>query len=121
MATLIPAPVLVEAAGVPTKKIAEFVGRVSTGTDGFSLAVMESPAGWSELGQRPEFDECTLVLDGELQVETADGPLEVRGGQAVIVKAGEWVRYSTPGTEGARYVSLCLPAFAPGTAHRDPG
>ena len=119
MATLIPAPVVVEAAGVPPKTIAEFVGRASTGTEGFSLALMESPAGWIEPGQRPEFDECTLVLEGEVQVETGEGTIAVRAGQAVVVHAGEWVRYGTPA--GARYVALCLPAFSPETVHRDPG
>ena len=119
MVTLIPAPVVVEAAGSPPKRIAEFVGRVSTGTDAFSVALMESPAGWSEPGQRPGFDECTLVLDGELEVETGQGTFVVRAGQAVLAPAGEWVRYGT--AAGARYVALCLPAFSPGSAHRAPG
>jgi ethanolamine utilization protein EutQ (cupin superfamily) len=80
---------------------------------------MRSPAGWEEPGQTPEFDEYTVVLEGRLQVEHADGALTVRAGQAVLVRGGEWVRYSTPEPEGASYVAVCLPAFSPGTVHRD--
>ena len=81
---------------------------------------MVSPSGWQEPGQRPEFDEYTIVLRGTLHVDTETGALEVNAGQAVIVHAGEWVRYSTPGPEGAEYIAVCLPAFAPDTVHRDP-
>jgi mannose-6-phosphate isomerase-like protein (cupin superfamily) len=78
---------------------------------------MHSPAGWSEPGQRPEFDEYTLVLQGVLRVEHETGHLEVGAGQAVIARRGEWVRYSTPG--GAEYVAICVAAFSPETVHRD--
>jgi quercetin dioxygenase-like cupin family protein len=117
MPELIESPVRVEAAGEPPKLIEEFAGRASNGAERLSVARMRSPAGWSEPGQRPEFDEYTVVLAGALRVETEDGGLEVPAGQAVLVRAGEWVRYSTP--EGAEYVSVCLPAFSPGTVHRD--
>ena len=80
---------------------------------------MTSPSGWGEPGQRPEFDEYTIVLRGELQVETSEAVHRVSAGQAIIVSRGEWVRYSTPGPEGAEYFALCLPAFSPGTVHRD--
>jgi hypothetical protein len=110
MAKLIDAPVRVEAAGEPPKLIDEFVGRASGGEERVSIARMRSPAGWSEPGQRPEFDEYTVVLGGTLSVEVA-------AGQGVLVRAGEWVRYSTP--EGAEYVAVCLPAFSPETVHRD--
>jgi mannose-6-phosphate isomerase-like protein (cupin superfamily) len=116
---LINAPVRVTAAGQPPKLIDEYVGRVSTGDDGVSIAHMRSPSGWSEPGQRPEFDEFTIVLRGALQVESADGRLTVRAGQAVRARPGEWVRYSSPDADGAEYISVCLPAFAPGTVHRD--
>lgn len=119
MAELISTPTRVQAAGTPPKRIFEFVGRVNTGTEAVSLAVMVSPSGWAEPGQTPEFDEYTIVIDGELEVETSDGTITVGTGQAVHVPAGEWVRYSTPGAEGARYVSACLPAFSPETVHRD--
>jgi ethanolamine utilization protein EutQ (cupin superfamily) len=119
MATLIDAPVIVASPGTPPKKIAEYVGRVSTRTEAASVAVMESPSGWTEPGQRPEFDEFTVVLSGELAVETEGATLVVRAGQAVHAPAGEWVRYSTPADGGAHYVSVCLPAFSPGTVHRD--
>ncbi|MGH8995538.1 MAG: cupin domain-containing protein [Acidimicrobiales bacterium] len=119
MATLIDAPVIVASPGTRPKKIAEYVGRVSTRTDRASVAVMESPSGWSEPGQRPDFDEFTVVLSGELTVETETGTIVVRGGQAVHGSAGEWVRYSTPAQGGAHYVSVCLPAFSPETVHRD--
>jgi quercetin dioxygenase-like cupin family protein len=117
MPKLVGSPVVVASAGNKPKKIEEFVGRVNTKTDAVSLARMRSPAGWVEPGQRPEFDEYTLVLDGTLRVEHEGGVLEVAAGQAVIASAGEWVRYSTP--EGAEYVAVCLPAFSPETVHRD--
>jgi mannose-6-phosphate isomerase-like protein (cupin superfamily) len=116
---LITAPVRVAAAGQPPKLIDEHVGRVSTGEDRVSIAHMRSPSGWSEPGQRPEFDEYTIVLRGALDVESADGRLTVQAGQAVRARPGEWVRYSSPGQDGAEYISVCLPAFAPGTVHRD--
>jgi mannose-6-phosphate isomerase-like protein (cupin superfamily) len=114
---LIPTPTVVPAVGTRPKRIEEFVGRVNTATAGVSIARMVSPPGWVEPGQRPEFDEFTLVLDGCLCVEGEDGTLEVRAGQAVHAAAGEWVRYSTPG--GATYLAVCLPAFSPDTVHRD--
>jgi len=120
MARLIEEPFVVPSPGSPPKSIAEFVGRVSTETASVSVAVMESPTGWAEPGQRPEFDEYTVVLAGELTVETESDTLVVHGGQALLAPAGEWVRYSTPSEGGAHYVSVCLPAFSPDTVHRDP-
>jgi len=119
MPTLIPSPSIVQAAGNKPKIIQEFVGRVSTGTEGVSIARMKSPSGWTEPAQRPEFDEYTLVLKGSLRVESEDGTLDVEAGQALIASAGEWVRYSTPGSEGAEYIAICLPAFSPETVHRE--
>ncbi len=112
-------PTVVQAAGTPPKSIEEFVGAVNTGTTEVSIARMVSPSGWSEPGQAPEFDEHTIVLRGALHIETRDGTLEVTAGQAIITPAGEWVRYSSPGAEGAEYVAVCLPAFTPGAVHRD--
>jgi mannose-6-phosphate isomerase-like protein (cupin superfamily) len=117
VAELIESPVRVEAAGEPPKLIDEFAGRASNGEERVSVARMRSPAGWSEPGQRPEFDEYTVVISGALRVETETGELDVRAGQGVLVSAGEWVRYSTP--DGAEYVAVCLPAFSPDTVHRD--
>jgi mannose-6-phosphate isomerase-like protein (cupin superfamily) len=114
---LIPAPTVVPAAGTRPKRIEEFVGCVNTATAAVSIARMVAPAGWIEPGQRPEFDEYTLVLEGSLRVETGSGSLDVSAGQAVCVAAGEWVRYSTP--QGATYVAVCLPAFSPDSVHRD--
>jgi ethanolamine utilization protein EutQ (cupin superfamily) len=119
MPELIESPSRVEAAGTKPKLIDEFVGQVNTGETRVSIARMRSPDGWLEPGQRPEFDEWTLVLDGTLHVEHDGGALDVRAGQAVLVRAGEWVRYSTPQPGGAHYVAVCLPAFSPGTVHRD--
>jgi quercetin dioxygenase-like cupin family protein len=119
MAKLIEAPAVVEAAGNKPKRIEEFIGRVRSATPAVSIARMKSPPGWQEPGQTPEFDEYTLVLSGELRVETKQGALLVCAGQAVHAPAGEWVRYGTPGAEGAEYVAVCLPAFSPGTVHRD--
>lgn len=120
MPTLIEAPTRIEAAGNKPKRIEEFVGRVNSRTEALSIARMRSPSGWVEPGQRPEFDEYTLVLRGALRVETASDVIEVAAGQAIITHAGEWIRYSTPGPEGAEYVAVCLPAFSPDTVHRDP-
>jgi quercetin dioxygenase-like cupin family protein len=117
MPELITDPVRVEASGEPPKLIDEFAGRVSNGEERLSVARMRSPAGWSEPGQRPEFDEYTVVLAGALEVETQDGTLDVPAGSGVLARAGEWVRYSTP--NGAEYVAVCLPAFSPDTVHRD--
>ena len=119
MPTLIPAPVRVEAAGNKPKLIDEYVGRLASGHQGVSVAHMRSPGGWVEPGQTPEFEEVTVVLRGRLRVTSASGEIDVTAGQAVVVGAGEWVRYSTPDSEGAEYVAVCLPAFAPGVAHRD--
>lgn len=117
MPTLIAKPTVVAAAGNAPKRIEEFVGRASSGTAAISIARMSSPAGWEEPGQTPEFDEYTLVLAGTLRVESREGVLEVRAGQAVRTSAGEWVRYSTP--DGAEYVAVCTPAFSPATVRRD--
>ena len=117
MPDLIEGPSRVEAAGTKPKLIDEYVGRVNTGEDRVSVAHMRSPAGWVEPGQRPEFDEYTLVLSGRIEVEHEGGTLSVAAGQAVLTRAGEWIRYSTP--EGAEYIAVCLPAFAPDTVHRD--
>jgi mannose-6-phosphate isomerase-like protein (cupin superfamily) len=116
---MIDEPIRVEAAGQPPKLIDEYVGRVRTGDTSISIAHMRSPATWVEPGQCPEFDEYTLVLRGMLRVEHESGVLEVRAGQAVVTRRGEWVRYSTPEKEGAEYVAVCLPAFETSTVHRD--
>ena len=119
MATVIPSPTVIEAAGNKPKIIEEFIGRVNSKTDSLSLAKMTSPSGWVEPGQTPEFDEFTLVLKGELTVKTKEGEQKISAGQAVIAHKGEWVQYSTPHPEGAEYVAVCLPAFSPDTVHRD--
>jgi mannose-6-phosphate isomerase-like protein (cupin superfamily) len=119
MLKLIARPTVVEAAGNKPKEIAEYVGRVRTATEAVSVARMKSPAGWVEPGQTPEFDEYTLVLHGMLRVEGRTESVDVQAGQAVVAPAGEWVRYSSPGDEGAEYVAVCLPAFSPSTVHRD--
>jgi mannose-6-phosphate isomerase-like protein (cupin superfamily) len=119
MPTLIPTPTQITAAGNKPKQIREYIGRVNSKTDALSVAHMISPSGWVEPGQRPDFDEYTLVLKGKLTVDHEGGSIEVLAGQAVIARAGEWVRYSTPGTDGAEYVAICLPAFSMDTVHRD--
>jgi mannose-6-phosphate isomerase-like protein (cupin superfamily) len=119
MARLIMTPTRIQAAGNKPKEIAEYVGIVNSGTAPVSIARMKSPPGWVEPGQTPDFDEYTVVLSGMLRVEGRGASLDVRGGQAVIVSAGEWVRYSSPGPDGAEYIAVCLPAFSPHTVHRD--
>ncbi len=119
MPQLVSTPFRLMAAGSPPKQIEEFIGRLSTQTERLSVARMKSPSGWSEPGQRPEFLEISVVLAGALSIEYDGGTLEVAAGQAVVCKPNEWVRYSTPGPEGAEYVAICLPAFSPDTVHRD--
>ncbi|HAZ48124.1 MAG TPA: cupin [Cyanobacteria bacterium UBA11369] len=119
MPQLIEKPTRIEAAGNKPKLIDEYIGRVNSKTETASIAHMRSPGGWIEPGQRPEFDEFTIVLKGMLRVEYESGFLEVRAGLAVIAHKGEWIRYSTPEAEGAEYIAICLPAFSPETVHRD--
>jgi mannose-6-phosphate isomerase-like protein (cupin superfamily) len=112
-------PSIIDAAGSKPKIIEEFIGRVNSQTDSVSIARMTSPPGWSEPGQQPEFDEYTLVLKGLLCIDTENETVNVEAGEAVIVKAGEWIRYSTPGSSGAEYIAVCMPAFSPETVNRD--
>ena len=119
MPRLIPTATRIQAAGNKPKEIAEHIGRVNSGTSEVSVARMKSPSGWVEPGQTPQFDEYTIVLRGMLRVESRDGTIDVHADQAVVCNAGEWIRYSSPGPEGAEYVAVCLPAFSPDTVHRD--
>src|SRR5688500_8584725 len=119
MPKLIEKPTRIEAAGTKPKLIDEYAGRVNNGEQRLSIAHMRSPSGWVEPGQRPDFDEYTLVLRGALRVEYEGGALEVAAGQGVLAQRGEWVRYSTPGAEGAEYIAVCLPAFSIDAVHRD--
>jgi len=109
----------IQAHGQPPKTIEEFIGRANSNTESVSIARMVSPSGWAEPGQTPEFDEFTVVLRGELQIQTREGVHRLAAGQAMIIRRGEWVRYSTPAPEGAEYIAVCLPAFSPATVHRD--
>jgi quercetin dioxygenase-like cupin family protein len=119
MAKFIATPSVIPAGGEPSKIIEEFIGRVNSQDPALSIARMISPSGWREPGQTPEFDEYTIVLKGELQVETRQGVYKVAAGQAIVAVAGEWVRYSTPGAAGAEYIAVCVPAFSPQAVHRE--
>jgi mannose-6-phosphate isomerase-like protein (cupin superfamily) len=119
MPRLIASPTVIPAVGSKPKVIREFVGQVNTGHSHASVAQMSSPSGWVEPGQRPDFQEMTVVLKGSLQVESETETFTVDAGQAILTEAGEWVRYSTPGPEGAEYIAICLPAFSPNSVHRD--
>jgi mannose-6-phosphate isomerase-like protein (cupin superfamily) len=119
MPTLIKQPTVIQAAGNKPKRIEEFIGRVNSATDSVSIARMTSPAGWEEPGQTPEFDEYTVVLKGTLRVETKKDDFYVHQNQAILVGKGEWVRYSSPGKEGAEYIAICLPAFSTDMVNRD--
>jgi hypothetical protein len=119
MTAKIDRPTVIQAAGTKPKLIEEFFGLVNSRTPHVSIARMQSPSGWIEPGQTPEFDEYTVVLRGFLRVETKTAVYDVRAGEAIMTARGEWVRYSTPGPEGADYLAVCLPAFSPATVHRD--
>ena len=119
MPRLILEPAIIEAAGNKPKRIEEFAGRVNSAHTRVSVARMVSPEGWVEPGQRPEFEEITVVLKGTLRVEYEHGTLDVHAGQAVVALPGEWIRYSSPAPGGAEYVAVCVPAFSPDTVHRD--
>jgi mannose-6-phosphate isomerase-like protein (cupin superfamily) len=119
MPRLIERPTVIAPAGNKPKQIQEFAGLVNSGHADVSVARMVSPAGWQEPGQRPQFEEITVVLRGMLRVEHDGGTFDVRAGQAVVTSPGEWVRYSTPEPDGAEYIAVCLPAFSPDTVHRD--
>jgi quercetin dioxygenase-like cupin family protein len=119
MPHLVEQPTIIEAAGNKPKQIEEFAGRVNTGHDQVSVARMTSPQGWREPGQRPEFEEITVVIRGLVRVEHENGTVDVHAGQAVVASPGEWVRYSTPEAGGAEYIAVCRPAFSPDSVHRD--
>ena len=120
MPTLHPEPTTIEACGNKPKIIKEYIGCVNSNDTALSIAQMSSPSGWEEPGQRPEFDEYSIVLTGSLQLESEDGSsITVDAGQAVTVQKGEWIKYSTPGENGATYIAVCLPAFSPDNVHRD--
>ena len=119
MVQLISKPTQIKAAGNKVKIIKEYIGRVNSKTQDTSIAHMKSPSGWTEPGQRPQFDEYTLVLKGKLRVKSKDGIVDIKAGQAIICKSGEWVQYSTPSKDGAEYIAVCLPAFSPEIVHRD--
>jgi mannose-6-phosphate isomerase-like protein (cupin superfamily) len=119
MPTFIEGPTLIRAAGNKPKQIQEFAGRVNSGHSGVSVARMVSPAGWQEPGQRPQFEEITVVLRGMVRVEHEGGVIDVRAGQAIVAFPGEWIRYSSPEGDGAEYIAVCVPAFSPDTVHRD--
>ena len=119
MSSLIPFPSNIKAAGNKPKVIEEFIGRVNSGTNDVSIARMKSPGGWTEPGQIPEFDEYTIVLQGLLRVATKSGTFDITDGQTFIANKGEWIQYSTPGVNGAEYISVCIPAFSLEHTHRD--
>lgn len=119
MATKIDSPSIISAAGNKPKIIEEFIGNVNSKTSAVSIAKMTSPNGWVEPGQTPDFDEYTVVLKGMLRVTTKNSVNDISAGQAIIVKKGEWVQYSSPEPDGAEYIAVCLPAFSPDTVHRD--
>ena len=119
MPRLIAAPTVIAAAGTKPKRIEEFAGRVNSGHAQVSVARMTSPSGWEEPGQRPDFEEITVVLRGMVRVQHENGVMDVRAGQAIVTSPGEWIRYSTPEPDGAEYIAICVPAFSPDTVHRD--
>ncbi len=118
MIKLITSPSIIKAVGTKEKIIEEFFGRVNSKDSNVSIAKMTSQEGWEEPGQKPEFDEYTVVLKGSLKVKTSTEEFHVTAGQGIFIGKNEWVQYSTP-SESAEYVAICLPAFSPDTVHRD--
>jgi mannose-6-phosphate isomerase-like protein (cupin superfamily) len=119
MAKFIKSPSIIKAAGNKEKIIREFFGHVNSNTAEVSIAHMTSPEGWVEPGQKPEFDEYTLVLKGKLRIATRNEKFEISAGQGIMTAKDEWVQYSTPFEGGADYIAVCLPAFSPDSVHRD--
>ena len=119
MVRVIESPSVIKAAGSGGKIIREYIGRVNSNTPDVSIAHMNSPEGWEEPGQCPEFDEYTVVLKGSVQIKTKSEVLTIKEGQGIITGKGEWVQYSTPFKGGAEYIAVCLPAFSPDIVHRD--
>jgi mannose-6-phosphate isomerase-like protein (cupin superfamily) len=119
MPVLIKEPTIIPAAGTKPKIIEEYFGRINSNSSQISIARMKSPAGWLEPAQQPEFDEYTVVLKGIIRVETKDNVYDVKEGSAILTRAGEWIRYSTPFEGGAEYIAVCIPAFSPETVHRE--
>jgi mannose-6-phosphate isomerase-like protein (cupin superfamily) len=119
MAQFINSPSIIKAAGNKEKTIREFFGHVNSKTSEVSIAHMKSPEGWVEPGQRPGFNEYTVVLKGKLRINTKNEEFVVSEGQAIMTGKDEWVRYSTPFEGGAEYIAVCLPAFSPEIVHRD--
>jgi len=119
MVNVIKEPTVIKAAGNKPKVIEEFIGKVNSQTGDLSIARMKSPSGWIEPGQKPEFDEYTLVLKGFLRIKTENETVDIKAGEAVIAQKGQWIQYSTPSQEGAECIAVCVPAFSPDTVHRD--
>lgn len=112
-------PTTIKSAGNKPKEIKEYIGRINSNTDEVSIARMKSPGGWIEPGQTPEFNEYTIVLKGMLRVKTKNEIFDINEGEAIITQTGEWVKYSTPTSEGAEYIAVCCPGFSPKAVHRD--
>jgi mannose-6-phosphate isomerase-like protein (cupin superfamily) len=119
MVQFIKSPSLIKAAGTKEKIIREYFGHVNSSTSEVSIAHMTSPEGWVEPGQKPEFNEYTVVLKGKLKITTRTEEFIISEGQAIMTSKDEWVRYSTPFEGGADYIAVCLPAFAPDIVKRD--
>ncbi len=119
MTQLIKSPAVVKAAGNKEKIIKEFFGHINSKTSEVSIAYMKSPEGWIEPGQRPEFNEYTVVLKGKLKIATKNEEFVISEGQGIMTSKGEWVRYSTPFEDGAEYIAVCLPAFSVDLVRRD--
>jgi mannose-6-phosphate isomerase-like protein (cupin superfamily) len=119
MIQFIKSPSIIKAAGNKEKIIREFFGHVNSKTSEVSIAHMTSPEGWVEPGQKPRFNEYTVVLKGKLKITTKKEEFVITEGQGIMTGNGEWVRYSTPFEGGAEYIAVCLPAFSPDIVNRD--
>lgn len=111
-----PAPV-----SVPGNKIIEeFIGKLNTETDKYSVAKMVAPPGWQEPAQTPLFDEITIVISGRLQAEINGRKVIIGENETFVAHKNHTVTYSNPFDADAVYWAICMPAFSIETVNREP-
>lgn len=94
------------------KTIDEYIGLMNTQTESVSVARMVAPAGWGEPEQTPDFDELTIMLEGQMNIVIDGETITLKAGQTFLAKKGFTVQYSNPFQEKAVYWAICIPAFS---------